>query len=423
MPDRDLAATDALLREALARLYARAPFGMRLGLEAMREASQRAGHPEQHLSVVHVAGTNGKGSTCAMLEAILRVDGKRTGLYTSPHLTRFAERIRIDGEPIDDDTLARCLTTALDVGPELSFFEVATLAALVAFAKLDVDVAILEVGLGGRLDATNVVPSPVACAITSIGLDHTRELGETLSAIAREKAAIAKNGAPMVIGPMPEEARRAAIDVAQRAGARVVPLPSEGVSALGDTAPCEDLPADVVVGLEGAHQRDNARVAWRVAAELSVGHGARRRGIETARWPGRLERMTSTCAPFEGPWILDGAHNEDGARALAAALQPRPPSALVFGALADKAWPAMLDAIVSLPCPRVYVAPEGREAAPPSVLAARAPGLVADSVRRALREARRSAGDGAVLVCGSLYLVGAARAALLDLPTDPPVAL
>ena len=155
------------LPDALQRLYARIPLGMRLGLDPMRAACERTGHPERAFPAVHVAGTNGKGSVCAMVEAIARAQGKKTGLYTSPHLCRFAERIRIDGEPVSDEVLAALLERALVAGPDLSFFETATLAAFLAFRDAQVDLAVLEVGMGGRFDATNVIPAPRAAAITS----------------------------------------------------------------------------------------------------------------------------------------------------------------------------------------------------------------------------------------------------------------
>src|SRR5215472_5152845 len=154
------------LRQALADLVARVPLGMRLGLEPMRAACNALGHPERGFAAVHVAGTNGKGSVCAMVESILRTAGRRTGLYTSPHLHRFGERIRIDGEPIGDVVLAQLLRDVLRRGPDLSFFEAATATALVAFREARVDVAVLEVGIGGRLDATNVIPPPIAAAVT-----------------------------------------------------------------------------------------------------------------------------------------------------------------------------------------------------------------------------------------------------------------
>lgn len=397
------------LGEALSALYARVPLGMRLGLEPMRAACERAGHPERAFAAVHVGGTNGKGSTCAMLASIARASGLRTGLYTSPHLVRFAERIRVDGEPIDDATLTGVLEDALRIGEDLSFFETATLAAFLAFRAAKVDLAVIEVGIGGRLDATSVIPPPRCTAITGVALDHQDKLGDTLDAIAREKAAIARAGVPMVLGRMPEEARRAAIEVATARGARLV-------EAGG-------LPPDVVVGLAGAHQRANAQVAWTVAGEIGIDEASRRRGIAEARWPGRLERIEVESGELAGPWILDGAHNPDGAAALVGALASDPPAAVVFGALADKPWREMLAMLREIEAPRFYVAPSGRQPADPRALAEVAPGTPAGSLGDALAAARGTAGDRAVVVCGSLYLVGEARARLLGLARDPAVAL
>ena len=391
------------LPDVLARQYARIPLGMRLGLGPMQQACARAGHPERALTVVHVAGTNGKGSVCAMVEAVARAAGLRTGLYTSPHLSRFAERIRIDGEPLTDDELAERLGRALDEGPDLSFFETATLAALLAFRDARVDVAVLEVGLGGRLDATNVVPKPVAAAITRIALDHTDRLGPTLVDIAREKAGIAKPGLDIVLGPMTPEVRAAIDEVARAAGAT--------------TSDATDAPLPERLGLPGAHQRDNARIAATLAARLGLPASAVDAGLTAVRWPGRLETI--------GDMLLDGAHNVDGAEALAAHVRTLgvPPAdvALVFGALADKDWPPMLDAVAPLAARRVYVALPGaaRAAVDPAALAARHPGRVAPSLEEALSAPR----PRLTILCGSLVLVGQARTLLLGLPRDPPVAL
>ena len=253
------------LGAALAALHERIPLGMRLGLEPMRAACARAGAPESAFPALHVAGTNGKGSTCAMLEAIARASGLRTGLYTSPHLVRFAERIRIDGEPIAD--VEPVLSEALTVGHDLSFFETATLAAFLAFRAAKVDLAIVEVGIGGRLDATNVLPSPRCSALTGVALDHQAMLGDTLAAIAREKAAIARPGVPFVLGAMPAEARAAAEELIVAAGAPIVEAA---------------LPDDVAVGLAGPHQRDpqprprRAEYAFdHLAALVDLGHHQR----------------------------------------------------------------------------------------------------------------------------------------------------
>src|SRR5580704_9905964 len=212
---------------------------MRLGLEPMREACARFGHPERAFESVHVAGTNGKGSVCAMVESIARAAGKRTGMFTSPHLCRFAERIQVAGEPLDDATLSATLERALDGAPELSFFETATLAAFLAFREAGVDLAIVEVGIGGRLDATNVLPRPRAAAITRVALDHTDRLGTSLVEIGREKAGIAKAGLDLVLGPMPEDVRAAIDAVAYAHGATT--------TTVGD----EPVPAHL--GLVGAH--------------------------------------------------------------------------------------------------------------------------------------------------------------------------
>jgi dihydrofolate synthase / folylpolyglutamate synthase len=407
------------LRAPLERLYERVPLGMRVGLEPMEGACARAGHPERAFPVVHVAGTNGKGSTCALVEAMARAAGLRTGHYASPHLCRFAERIRIGGEPIDDAALAEVLERALDVGHDLSFFETATLAAFYAFAGASLDLAIVEVGLGGRFDATNVVPAPRCAAIARLALDHQDRLGDTLSAIAREKAGIAKPGTPLLVGPQAKETARevrAAIDeVAREAGTRAV---------FTDDEPGIALPRAPALG--GAYQEENARLAWRIAAELGLSPAAREEGLLTARWPGRFEQLTVAEGPLAGPWLLDGAHNPDGARALASSLHTAQlaPAAVVFGALADKAWREMAEIVGTLAEARVYTSPRGRAAAAPHALAAEVPGRVAETIAEALTAARAAAGpEGLVVVCGSLMLVGEARAALLGLTMDPVVAM
>jgi dihydrofolate synthase/folylpolyglutamate synthase len=405
-----------VLAETLARLYARIPLGMRLGLDPMREACERFGHPERAFEAVHVAGTNGKGSVCAMVESIARAAGKKTGMFTSPHLCRFAERIQIRGAPIDDDVLAATLALALDGAPLLSFFETATLAAFLAFREAEVDLAIVEVGIGGRLDATNVLPLPRAAAITRIALDHADRLGATLLDIGREKAGIAKPGLEIVLGPIPPDVRAAVDAVAHAHGATTI-------SALG-----VPLGAPHAIGLSGDYQQDNARVAAALGARIGASPDAIERGLATVRWPGRLERIAPPGAPVHG-FLLDAAHNPDGTEALARhvrSLQIAPADvALVFGALGDKDWAGMLDALAPIAATRLYVAPEGgsRSAVDPAGLAARYPGRVVPSVREALGLASRAEQASLIVVAGSLVLVGDARAQLLGLPRDPPVAL
>lgn len=377
---------------------------MRLGLEPMREACARSGNPENAFDSVHVTGTNGKGSVCAMVESIARADGRRTGLYTSPHLCRFAERIRIDGEPIADDALAALLARVLDEAPDLSFFETATLAAFTAFRDAGVGVAMIEVGIGGRLDATNVLRAPRAAAITRVALEHTDRLGPTLADIAREKAGIAKPGLDVVLGPIQSDLRAVIDAVVRERG---------GTTSVAEAAP------PPVLGLAGHHQRENAAIAAVLASRIGASDAAIARGLASVRWPGRLERI--------GPYLLDAAHNPDGALSLAAYVRslgiPRERTTLVFGALAEKAWVPMIETLAPLAATRIYVAPQtSRSAVDPHVVAEACSGSIAPDVDAALTAAR--ADDGRlVVVAGSIFLVGAARSRLLGLPSDPPVAL
>jgi dihydrofolate synthase / folylpolyglutamate synthase len=389
------------------------PFAIRLGLERMQRALDGLGHPERALRILHVAGTNGKGSTCAMAAQALREAGHRTGLYTSPHLVRFNERIALDEVPITDGDLARVSSELRqacpwhdggDAGERLTYFEFATLVALVHFAQRGTDAVVLEVGLGGRFDATNVV-TPLACAVSPIGLDHVEVLGDTLQAIAREKAGIMKRDVPVVVAHAQRpEAMTALVEEAARRGA---PL------TIAEAA------WDRPVALAGPHQSGNAALAAAAlrllnGAGVAVTEEAIARGIATARWPGRLELVAGV--------LLDGAHNPDGAAALAASLAemyPGHPAEIVFGVLADKDHEAMLRALapaaraLHLVAPR---SPRAREPATYRALAERVVGRVDvhGSVEEAIACARRAAGEAAIVcVAGSLYVVGEARGLLL----------
>ena len=429
----------------LSRLYALAPRGARFGLEAMREACREEGDPQDAVPSVHVSGTNGKGSVCASLEAIGRAASIRTGLYTSPHLGKFAERIRIDGVPIADDALGEELTYVLDRYPELTFFEVATLAAFRAFARVGVRLAIVEVGLGGRLDATNVLTHPLATAVTTIGYDHTAILGSTIEEIAREKAGILKPAVPVVTGPLP----RAAMGVVE---ARAVEIGAGPIWRVGQELTHERRGEHLVVrgpdgrsvvvtpSLRGAHQGDNAAIAvglfWMLRtspARVIVEDVAIARGVGSVQWPGRLEAVTIEHGELAGRYLLDGAHNEEGARALSAAIdsssEPIEARALVFGAMADKAWGGMLHELLPRFPVRIYVEPVatggGRPATSTASMLAFDPAATsALSAIDALGSARRHVGrEGLVVVAGSLYLVGEVRSILLGAPRDPQVGL
>jgi dihydrofolate synthase / folylpolyglutamate synthase len=389
------------------------PLAMRFGLERVERALDALGRPERGYPVLHVAGTNGKGSTCAMAAAALAAAGHRVGLYTSPHLVSFSERIQVAGAPIDDASLAAVVDEIRRACPwheegeeaeRLTYFEFATLAGLLHFARSGVGVAVVEVGLGGRFDATNAVLPRVA-AVARIGLDHTQLLGDTVEQIAFEKAGIFKPGVPAVVHALqPPGALETLRAEALRKGAPFVVAPAE---------------YDGAVALAGPHQRGNAAFARAALRELAragvaVSEEAMSRGIASARWPGRLEDI--------GGVLLDGAHNPDGAAALAAALRalhPGRPVELVFGVLSDKDHAGMLGALAGAVRRFHAVAPATPRARSAAELraAARARGLEADahpSFREALACARRAAGDGAlVCVAGSLYLVGEARALLM----------
>ncbi|MRG92399.1 bifunctional folylpolyglutamate synthase/dihydrofolate synthase [Polyangium spumosum] len=428
-------------------LMRRAGRGMSLGLDRMHAALAALGNPEAKRRFVHVTGTNGKGSTSAMVEAITREAGLRTGLYTSPHLCRFAERIRVDGEPIAELALADALERVLVVAPEgLTFFEAMTLAAFVAFDAADVEVGVIEVGIGGRLDATNVLERPLGTAITSVALDHTALLGETRGAITRDKAGIFRRDVPVVLGPLDDEALAAALEVARDVGAGPVlrvARPSERATnadgvcvfearALPDgRARIEGLLPEVVeaeLGLAGAHQIGNAAVATALVVSSMPALKARpeliTRGLAAARWPGRLERIERAGKTV----LLDCAHNPHGAAALAehvCSLGLSPDRVvLVFGALADKAWVGMLDVLGPLADRRIYAEPKGRAPVKATELSARFAGLVAPEGREAIRRALVVAGPSdLVVVAGSIYLVGEIRGELLGLACDPVVAL
>ena len=397
--------------DPLAYLFSLEQFGIKFGLENMSAIVARLGHPERLYPTVHIAGTNGKGSVTAMIDAALRAGGHRSARYTSPHLVDVSERFTIDGRPVEHDALASAAADVrdaieslradgtLDVQP--TFFEATTAVAFELFRRAQVEIAVLEVGLGGRLDATNVV-TPLVTAITSIAFDHQLYLGNTLAEIAREKAGIIKPGVPLVIGPLEPDAAAAIEAIASQRGADVVRTAAADVDGFA-------------VGLAGAHQRANAAVALKVltvidARGIAMPPQAIAAGLAQPQWPGRLESVRLADGR---ELLLDAAHNPAGAAALASYLQSafasRPP--LVFAAMRDKAvaemFTALLPAVGSLVVTR---ASNARSAEPPALAAlgrAAAPDLpiaiepvVADALATAWRSAPR------IVVAGSIFLLG-----------------
>jgi dihydrofolate synthase/folylpolyglutamate synthase len=403
-------------------LFSLERFGMKFGLANMATLCETLGHPERAFPSIHVAGTNGKGSVAAMVDTALGAAGWRTGRYTSPHLTRLEERFVIDGREVTPEVLERAAARVRTVVERLvasggletwpTFFECTTAVAFDLFREARVDAAVIEAGLGGRLDATNVL-SPMATAIVSIDFDHQAQLGETLAAIAFEKAGIIKAGVPIVAGALPAEAMAV---IARTAVERGAPL-----TCAGDDLALAAEVASLPLALAGAHQRANAAVALRLLEvvdadarhPIRVGAAARRAGLTTASWPGRLEALAWRGRAI----LLDAAHNPAGAAALASYLATVAPEGvtLVFGAMQDKAIDAMLGALA----PRVRrligtTAPTPRAArADVLVAAARRAGLDAEAVDDPMAALARAL-DAAdpVVVAGSIFLIGAIRGQL-----------
>jgi dihydrofolate synthase / folylpolyglutamate synthase len=409
--------------EAVARLLALRGgeyAGMRPGLERIEALLEALDHPERAYTLAQVGGTNGKGSMAAMLAAMLRADGRRVGLFTSPHLVSFRERIRVDGEAIAEDAVVDGVEAlgTLIARQDATVFEATTALAFDHFARERVDIAVLEVGLGGRVDATTV-GRPAVEVLGPIDFDHREFLGDTLTAIATEKAAILRSGTA-ISAAQPPEAAAVVLEHVARAG---VPLLMEGRdltvtlrarSLDGQRIDCAG-PGwrldDLRLGLLGAYQPGNALLAVTAARVLDVGERAIRDGLARARWPGRFEVRHRA-----GGWlVLDGAHNPAGARALAASLEAYfgdTPATLIFGVLRDKDAAGILQPLLGRARRVILTASASPRAAAPADLRALVPASlpvdVAPSVAEALALAEVAPAAALVCVAGSLALVGAA---------------
>jgi dihydrofolate synthase/folylpolyglutamate synthase len=403
--------------------------GVRLGLERVRGFLEVLGAPQRAAPVLHVAGTNGKGSVCAMLTAALKAHGLTVGTYISPHLQHVNERIAVDGVPISDMQLSSLLeeierralewvgAPLTDTAP-LTYYEAMTAAAFLHFARAKVDVMVIEVGLGGRLDATNVVDSAVT-AIVSVGLDHTAELGPDVGCIAGEKAGILREGVPMVLGPLPRQALRVVRPMAGAAGAPLV-VWGEDFEARGTPQRLrvkvgERVLTDLRVPLTGPHQVENAGVAVAMLVQADgrlpgfrLDPERLRAGLAMTRHPGRMEWLTPEL-------LVDGAHNEEGARRLAEALSRISRvgrRTLVLGVSDGKdirsiaaALAPQVDRVFTTRCAHPRAVEPGAVAE--ALVGLSVPVMPAGSIEEALPLAR--AGEGLVIVAGSLFLVGAVR--------------
>jgi dihydrofolate synthase/folylpolyglutamate synthase len=418
--EEDLSAAEGSERRSktadrvLARLEALYPRSIDLSLDRIRRLMRALGDPQDGLPpVAHVGGTNGKGSTVAYMRAVLEAAGHRVHAYTSPHLVRFNERIRVAGRLIDDDALVPILEEVerVNAGRPITFFEVTTAAAFLAFARVPADAVLLEVGLGGRLDATNLVARPAVSVLAPISLDHFDFLGDTIEKIAAEKAGILKPGVPAVAGPQPEAAARILDEAAERVGTRV--------ALHGRDWHEGDVPQPA---LAGRHQVDNAALALEALKRMPFAiPDAARAAVGRAEWPGRLQLLTKgrlvSLLPRGTALYLDGGHNESAGHALAewVASGEKPVDA-VLGMRANKALAAFLAPLgpqlrrlVAVPIPGDGLStPTGRIAD-----AARAAGVAevatAPSVEAAVAALAADA-PARLLVCGSLYLAGSVLA-------------
>lgn len=424
------------------RLHALHPKLIDLSLGRMRRCLDALGNPERRLPpVVHVAGTNGKGSTCAFLRAIAEAAGQRVHVYTSPHLVRFHERIRLAGRLVEEAALAAALehVERANGGAPITVFEVTTAAAFHLFATTPADLLVLEVGLGGRLDATNVVERPAATAITAVGMDHMDFLGDTLGRIAAEKAGILKPGVPCATGAQEPEALAAIEDAARAAGAPLLRRGHEwqmerrrpgGGLRYADAAGALDLPPPA---LPGPHQADNAGVAIAALRAWNppwLTEQAIAEGIARAEWPARLQRLTGRLAallPAGWELWLDGGHNPAAGEALArhcAETWADRPLHVLVGMKQGKGVEGFLRPLIPRATTLTAVAEPGQHLAMPVEAIIAASGGVArpgGTVAEALEALARTEGEGPparVLVCGSLYLAGEVLKADAPVPQE-----
>ncbi len=465
-------------QEAVKYLYSlgHETLAMKLGLNSVRILSKAFDEPQKKYPAVHIAGTNGKGSTAAMTASIARAAGLRVGLYTSPHLISVTERIRVGEDKIAEEDFARLATEARRAGEELvtekalpappTFFEQMTMIAFLYFAERAVDLAVLEVGLGGRLDATNIC-EPVVTAITPVGFDHQQYLGDTLASIAGEKAGIVKPGVPVVVAPQEDEAMKTISAQCEELNAPMIetsaPFEVEaagGAENIGRYRFCYRTRRgeyDPQLSLRGRHQITNALVAIHLAEQLQIAgfdipSPAIVEGLGNVEWPGRLEMIR--VSPSPAPLLLDGAHNAAGARVLRdfldehfssgspgyASLPACPasssgpsskpgtleamrtqgrPITIIFGAMADKAIAGMVEILFPAAQQIILTKIANVRAAEPSAMAEAIASLnrsvvCANNVAEALMEASRvTPPDGLIVACGSLFLAGEVKQSLL----------
>ncbi len=429
-------------REALDYIHSTAKFGSVLGLERIKKLMEILGDPQEKLKVIHVGGTNGKGSTSSFISHILTQSGYKTGLFTSPYLESFCERIKIDSQDIGKDELAKSATavkkavdTLLDMGfDHPTEFEIVTAIAFYYYCEKEVDFVVLEVGLGGRYDATNIIKKPVVSVITPIDKDHMDVLGDTIEKIAYEKAGIIKPKSPVILYPQSKEAMEVIKRVAAENDSRLIIADIEGNIKKSDlSGQVFDCTVDghkfedMKIGLIGRHQVNNAIVALNVVWELSktfdyfIAKDCMYKGLEKTVWPGRLEILKRNP-----DIIIDGAHNIHGAKALSKFMSEnfkREKTILVLGMLRDKEVDKVIRELVPLAGTVVCTSPENPRAMDSAELSdmirAEIKGvhIIAsnNSIRKSIHEAVNIAKeDSSIIIAGSLYMIGSVRSIILS---------
>lgn len=398
--------------------------------ENTMELIRRLGHPERHMKVIHVAGTNGKGSVCAFLSSMLTEGGKRTGLFTSPHLVKINERFQINNEPVSDEIFLDAYERVMKLVEEMqkdgfyhpAYFELLFAIGMVIFEKAQVEYLILETGLGGRLDATNIVEKPVVTVITSISLDHTEILGDTIEEIAGEKAGIIKQGIPIVYDGREKRAEKVILQKAEEENAKAVPLYEEKLSIQGSTDHSVDYLFDesfyqghvITVPYLAPYQVRNSALALLAMEEIDpqheIGLETRLQAIRDTRWQGRMETVLPGV-------IVDGAHNEDGVHEFVRTLRQVGSSrriVMLFSAVVEKNYEKMVHTICDTGCIQEVVVTEihGSRIVPAEELAAvfrkftSVPVTAISSIEEAFDTAMEKKEDGLLFCVGSLYLVG-----------------
>ncbi len=411
--------------EAERYLLSRQTFDKKDGFARVLSCLEKLGDPQEKFRAVHVTGTNGKGSVCALLESSLRAAGCRTGLFVSPHLVEMRERISVGGENISREDFAALCAEVAEAGPDLSFFETITCMAFLHFARSGLDLAVLEVGIGGTWDTTNVIPPPELCLITSVDLDHDKYLGRTVTEVAAHKAGIIKKGSLCLCPPLPAEVSSVVEKTAAKGGGSAVFLPDsfkvEGYDWERNRTLLAGPGGKFELGIIGDRQGVNAGLVLRALEELARRGFPRapegfRAGLESVRWEARFQVLRAAPRGRDCCFILDGAHNPEAVRAFMRTFRASPfaarPHAFVCGFLNDKDYRAILSVLAPLADDFVFTAPASDKAIPPGLLAEELQRLRPDAAVEVEEDAEAAlvsaARRGTAAVLGSFYLAGAA---------------